>query len=134
MRMYLKIYKNKNEEQRLRLNLWWTFNDRIREGRDIFLSKEDEDLYEANCLALIEMLDQNEINQKIMIAELYRNLGKYSECNNVLDTLEEGRFTEIKEALKKECEKGSKNVIELNLHRRKRWAKRNTEEDAIENV
>ena len=40
-----KIYKNKNEELRLRLNLWRAFNDRTREGKDIFLAKEDKDIY-----------------------------------------------------------------------------------------
>ena len=108
-----KIYSNKDEEQFLRLNLWRAFNDRTREGRDIFLTEDDKDIYESNCIALIEMLDKNETKNKIMIAELYRNLGKYIECNNMLNSIIDKGCARLKEILKKECEKNNKYVIEI---------------------
>jgi len=108
-----KIYCNKDEEWYLRLNLWWAFNDRTREGKDIFLTEDDKDVYESNCVALIEMLDKNKRNEKIIIAELYRNLGKYVECNSILDTIEEEKYARFKEISKKECEKNNRNVVEI---------------------
>jgi len=108
-----EICSNKDKELCLRLNLWRAFNDRIRDYEEIFLTEEDKDIYESNCVALIEMLDENKINEKIMIAELYRNLGKYVECNNILDTIEEEKYARFKEILKKECEKDNRNVVEI---------------------
>jgi len=108
-----KICSNKDEELCLRLNLWWAFNDRTRDYKDIFLTEENKDIYESNCIALIEMLDKNEINGKITIAELYRNLGKYIECNKILNTIKDKKYAMFKKILKKECEKNNKNVVEI---------------------
>ena len=108
-----KIYSNKDEELCLRLNLWWAFNDRTRNGKEIFLTEDDKDIYESNCIALIEMLDKNEINDKITIAELYRNLGKYVECNKILNTIKDKKYAMFKKILKRECEKNNKNVVEI---------------------
>jgi hypothetical protein len=108
-----KIYSNKDEELCLRLNLWWAFNDRTRDYKDIFLTEEDKDIYESNCIALIEMLDKNDIRDKITIAELYRNLGKYVECNKILNTIKDKKYAMFKKILKKECEKNNKNVVEI---------------------
>jgi hypothetical protein len=109
----LSIYKNDKEELYLRQRLWWAFNDRIREGENFIANDDDKDVYESNCIKLIEMFDKNNINEKIMCAELFRNLGNYIECNNIWETIKEEQYTWINELLQKECEKKNKNVIEL---------------------
>jgi hypothetical protein len=109
----LKIFNNKEEEQYLRRELWWAFNDNIRKGNEIFRNNDDIDIYESNCKIFIEILDKNEINEKIMCAELYRNLGNFIECINILETINEEKYNWVKEILKKECEKNNKYIIEL---------------------
>jgi hypothetical protein len=120
----LKVYANKDEEIYLRRRLWWAFNDKYRghsceldyinrsESRDMDKGK-DKDSYESNCIGLIEILDKDEIDDKITCAELYRNLGKYTECKNILETIHEEKYNWIKEVLTKECEKDNRKVIKL---------------------
>jgi len=109
----LKIYNSVSEEQYLRRGLWWAFNDKYREGADVALNDEDRAVYESNCARLIEILDKDKIDERIMCAELYRNLGKYTECKNILETINDKRYGQTIELLIKECEKNNNRVILL---------------------
>jgi hypothetical protein len=109
----LKVYKTNDEEQYLRRRLWWALNDKYRRDDEFVFNENDKDIYESNCIKLIDMLDKNEINDKITCAELYRNIGNYVECKNVLETIQEEKYNWIKEILLKECEKNNKKVIML---------------------
>jgi hypothetical protein len=109
----LEVYNNEKDQKYLRIRLWRTFNDRIRKGENIFITKKDKYIYELNCIKLIAMLDKNDQNEKIMMAELFRNLGNYIECINILETIKEEKYIWIKEILKKECTKNNQKVIEL---------------------
>jgi uncharacterized protein with PIN domain len=109
----LKIYTNENEQKYLRKMLWWAFNDRIRESENLFIAKNDKEVYESNCIELIKLLNKNNTEERIMTAELYRNLGNYTECNTILETIEEQEYIWIKEMLKKECAENNSKVIVL---------------------
>lgn len=109
----LDIVKNDNEKEKIvRLQIWWTFNDRIREGKEIFLKDFDEDLWKQNCQRLIELFEEKDINQKIMTAELYRNLGEFDTCLKLLDTVED-EYNWIVEKFQIECVKRNKILIKL---------------------
>ena len=107
-----EVYRNKNEECFLRIRLWWAFNDRIRDGKKIFLNKNDKEIYELNCKKLIELLNKNTEDEILMRAELYRNLGNYIECINILETMDKDDYPILKDIIKKECENNNKNVVE----------------------
>ena len=107
------VYNNEDELQYLRVKLWWTFNDRIRENKDLFLKENDKEIYEQNCLDLINLLEQNNINYKIMVAELYRNLGKFDECKNILESIKDEKYNWIKGLLETECTKNNNIIIIL---------------------
>jgi hypothetical protein len=108
----LKVYRNNKEECYLRKRLWWAFNDRIREGKEIFLNEKDKETYETNCTKLIELLDKNTEDGILMCAELYRNIGNYIECINILETMDKKDYPVLKDKIKKECHDNNKNVIE----------------------
>jgi hypothetical protein len=127
----MKIYTNKDEENYLRLRLWWAFNhrtredenifisnDKTRENKNIFIDKDDKEIYESNCIKMIETLDKNTISGKLRSAELFRNLGDYVECNNILDLIHEEEYICIRDSLRSECEKNNQYTIEL-----KNWKK-----------
>jgi predicted RNA-binding Zn-ribbon protein involved in translation (DUF1610 family) len=101
------------EQKYLRTMLWWKFNDRIRDGGDIFTENNDKEAYESNCIELIKLLDKNNDKEKILIAELCRNLGNYIECNAILETIEDQKYLWIKELLQKECAKNNPRVVAL---------------------
>jgi len=107
------VYNNKNELKFLKINLWWTFNDRIRENKDLFLKENDKEIYEQNCFDLINILKQNNINNKIMAAELNRNLGKFDECKSILESIKDEEYNWIIELLETECSKNNKDNIIL---------------------
>ena len=118
----------------VRKQILWTFNDRVRNRKDIlvhgldavsfdqarddkgiFVQETDEVLWKQNCQRLIELLDTTDVNEKIMIAELHRNLGEFDVCMELINSLDKdihwigsivGRF-------KIECENRNKSVIKF---------------------
>ena len=107
------VHNNKDELQFLKIELWHKYNDRIRENKDLFLEKNDKEIYENNCLDLIELLDKGNINNKFIVAELYRNMRNFNECKNMLESIKNEEYNWIKELLETECNKNNKNVIRL---------------------
>lgn len=110
----LDSVKNDKEKERIvRQEIWWAFNDRIRAGNEIFIQETDEDLWRQNCLRLIELFDDmTDINQVIMTAELYRNLGKFDECIKLMDSVDKD-YDWIIQKFKSECANKNKLLIEL---------------------
>jgi hypothetical protein len=72
-------------------------------------------IYESNCHKLLELLGKDETWEKLMSAEIYRNLGNFIESNTILDTINDEEYNWIKVQLKQECERKNKDVIELEL-------------------
>jgi len=70
------IAENKIEEKTIRLEIWWAYNDRKRNN--------DELRWKENCLALLKLLDYSDINQRIMVAEINRNLGDFEKCISII--------------------------------------------------
>ena len=71
------IAENSKEELFIRQRIWWAYNDKIRKGQKIFNDESDELRWIDNVRKLKILLDQSDINQKIMIAEINRNLGDF---------------------------------------------------------
>ena len=131
-----RVYRNEEELKFLRVRLWWSYNDRIRKHNrpfyssnsitdifmrdddqirnhgEIFSTEEDRIIYEDNCVELIGLLDKENISERIMIAELFRNLGNFDECKKIIDSLDEDSVW-IKELFNVECNKNNKYVIAL---------------------
>jgi hypothetical protein len=107
----LKVYKDEDDHKFLRIKLWQAINDKFRNNLDMI--EYEKEIYEENCLKLIEILDKNEIYEKIMCAEIYRNLGNFIECKNILETISEEKYLWIKKIIENECILNNKKVIEL---------------------
>jgi len=106
------IIKNEKKLKFLRIRLWWAFNDKLRNNKNENLSENEQIIYEQNCLKLIETLDQEDINEKIMVAELYRNLGNFEKCESILAGIDD-KFNWLKELLIKECKNNNSKIIML---------------------
>lgn len=120
-----KVFQSVVEERYLRVNIWWTFNDRIRQKDEkhklkgmnvpILVHSDDEKkLWEENTYYLIGMLDQEDYNNRIMIAELNRNLGKFDECMEILNGIEEEGLKWLKEMFEVKCRNKDRFVFRLN--------------------
>jgi len=109
----LDIVKNdKERETVVRQQIWWTFNDRVRAGKEIFVQDSDEVLWKQNCRRLIELFDTTDVNQKIMTAELHRNLGEFDICMELLNSLDKD-FDWLIKQFKTECD--TKNTLLIKL-------------------
>lgn len=102
------------EEIFIRQRIWWSYNDRVRKGNKLFVNKNDERRWEMNCYKLINLLDYSDLNQRVMIAELKRNLGDFNGCIEVLESIKDKEFNYVKEKLLDECRKRNSLVIRLN--------------------
>jgi len=109
-----QVAQNEIDERYIRIRIWRGFNDRVRAGQSLFTSDTDNILWTDNIEKLLEMLDPSIDDQRIIMAELYRNLGHFDRCLELLDDIDAPELSRLKEAFKKECEKKNQAVFELN--------------------
>ena len=57
----------RKEEITVRNQIWWAYNDRIREGDKIFKDESDELRWEGNANKLLTLLKPSNLNEKIVI-------------------------------------------------------------------
>mgnify|MGYP000980930290 CR=1 FL=1 len=111
--LQIGIAQNKEEEILIRKQIWYAYNDRVRLGKEQFVNENDEKMWRENCQKLILLLDQSDIRQKIMIAELKRNLADFNGCLETIKKVNDKRFNKIKERIIFECEHKNNKVVEL---------------------
>lgn len=107
------IVSEKEDELYIRQNIWWAYNDRVRNGNNLFESSEDELKWRNNINHMMALLDPNDENEKMFIAELHRNLGNFEDCQSIMDSIRSSDYDWIKEPIRLECKKRNSLVIEL---------------------
>lgn len=112
----LTVAKDAKEEKAIRIWIWWTFNDRIRGGGDtLFVETNDKGLWEENCKALIKILDDTDFNEKLMIADLYRNLGEFNNCIDIIDSIDQDDVNWLKDPMEYLARKNISRVFAFQL-------------------
>lgn len=106
--------EDKEEEISIRQQIWWGYNDRIRNGKKIFEDAEDELRWKENIHQLLQLLDPSDTDEKIMSAELHRNLGDFENCQKLIQSLENNELDWLKEIFIRECSLGNRWVVKLN--------------------
>jgi hypothetical protein len=106
------VKKSKKKEVYVRRQIWWTFNDRVRENKEIFSHEQDEVLWKQNCQRLIKLFNTADINQKIMTAELYRNLGEFDVCMELINSLNK-KFDWVVKKFRNACKNKNRFLIKL---------------------
>jgi hypothetical protein len=107
------LAENEKEEVFIRQNIWWSFNDRVRDGYALFENENDKELWRKNCITLLDLFDEKDVNQKIMIAEINRNLGHFDICIAIIDSIVANDLDWLKEKFKDECSKKNRLVFPL---------------------
>lgn len=106
--------KNNVDELFIRFRIWWAYNDRVREGENIFNDEADEIRWEENIRKMINIFDKSDINHIIMIAEINRNLGDFKKCIEVIESIDDEELNWIKEKFINECKLKNRWVVALN--------------------
>ena len=108
------IADNITEEFIIRKLIWWAYNDRTRKAQEIFRDENDELRWIENLKKLKALLDQENLDEKIMIAEINRNLGDFENCILMIQSIDNDDLKWIKERFINECKQKNKRVIEIN--------------------
>jgi len=104
--------KRRQREIFVRQRIWWKYNRKD----DI----AEIDAWRENCLALLNLLDTEDNEQRCMAAELNRNLCNFSKCMELIKELPE-KYVTFKIKMMEEC--GKKNPLTVEITNRKREKK-----------
>lgn len=105
--------ENSDEELSMRVRIWRRYNDRIRNGENLFVDENDEVRWTENCHKLLSFLNPSDLNDKIMSAEIHRNLGDFDTCLRMMESLKDEDLEWVKVQFIRECEKKNRWVIKL---------------------
>lgn len=82
LHMLVKGSLTKEKELYVRRTAWWLANDAVRTNAEAEVNYSPEQ--SANLRSLANFLDEKDPNQRIMKAEVYRELGQFQECTELL--------------------------------------------------
>ena len=118
LKRILKGELSQPQEKYVRKEIWYKFNDRLRKGKEIFLNEKEELFWIKNTEALIKLMD----SLILVKAELYRNLGDFKKCSEILNTIDEKlykrhhlyEYSTYKQIIK-ECKKKNRWLAKVEL-------------------
>lgn len=115
---YFKALENgladgKWEAVYIRQKIWWAYNDRVRDNQALIEGEKDELRWRENLQALLALLDVSDSDQRLMAAEIHRNLGAFDKCISLLEGNTRGDLDWLKEAMVLQCHRGNTLVFEL---------------------
>lgn len=106
---------NNEEEVYIRIKIWRAQNDRIRNLKTISKNYfKNNNIWSDNIKSLIKILDNTKDEHKFIRADLYRNLGEFDLCKEILDEINQPKMQRLKEFILKQCELKYRWVININ--------------------
>ena len=102
---------NKNREGYIRVKLMHFFND---ENRDIELPiSEPSNIQLENYKRLLEIATKDDANDTMLRAEIYREMGEFEKCLELLEKVKDEHFMTNVRALKDLCKNKDSRVMEI---------------------
>jgi len=105
-----KIYKSIDEEVYIRIQIWWILNGLRNKGQ---LTQDENFLYIENSLRLLELVKPNIPDNILIIAELYRNLGRFDEAKEMVLQLNDNFPSDIKQKFLKHIKNKNTKTFKL---------------------
>ena len=104
----LKLWRNKTEEEYVRIRAWWSFNAeyRLQACEDFKLPAEQEE----NLERLLHLLDTNNQHSLVMKAEILRELGQFDECLRAINQVSDNRYSKVVNVIKKLAKSSTRQV------------------------
>jgi hypothetical protein len=101
------------EEEFIRINIWWSYNDFFRKGIEDQITPDMHEKNTENLAALLKILCETDDNDLLIKSEAYRNLGFFDESKELLNRIEDPDLTSMKDKLLKEINNHNKGLIRL---------------------
>ncbi len=108
------LIRSKEDEIFIRTRILWEYNDSYRKGRTTHESEDGKMIKKENIEALLALLDKTNENQKLFMAELYRNIGQFEKSLELLNSVHHEKLNWIKNRMIEECEKKNTLVFQVN--------------------
>ena len=108
-----RLFRSKEEEIYIRKGIVWGFNDRLRNGDTLIDSESEKEIWTNNIQKLISLLDQNDLEEKILIIELLRYQGNFMDSLDLLETIHNPKLEWLVQLFRKEINNKNKNVFQL---------------------
>jgi len=99
-------------EKYIRIRAWWASNDDYRAKRTKALA-DDDDARVANMERLLEILDPEDTDEALTMAELHRELGRFDDCVRQLDRPFDEDLRHAADAIRRLAEKRVRRVAVL---------------------
>jgi len=104
-------WKNDMQERYVRTRAWWAWNDVFRadQRREFNFSTEQAE----NLERLLELFDPNDSQDSIAMAEVLRELGRFTECLRQLEQHADPDLLPVAEAIRQLANNGNRRVAIL---------------------
>ena len=101
-------------ERTLRILAWWRRNDAFRDAPDRAVAMSDApEAWRKNLQALVSMLGDRDVNERLMKAEALRELGDFEAAMDALGRVRSRKVALVVKQLRSLCEKRDPLVREL---------------------
>jgi hypothetical protein len=107
------LIENKQDEKSVRIRIWRTFNDRMRDNPSYHFDEADEQRWISNIKKLIPLLNSSNDGQAIMLAELHRNLSEFERCAEILDTVTDEDYSDDIKEIRLNCLFENRWVVQI---------------------
>lgn len=103
-----KVYETREEEFYLRIMIWWGYNDRVRKGHPLFNETDEkhglgEISWRENLQGLLNLLNPDRTDFQFMIADIYRSLGEFQKCRDIISLIKDPKLIKIKISYLEKC-------------------------------
>lgn len=110
---YIRALETIPQERFLRLNIWWSYNNYFREGKENEITPEIEFMNKDNLSLLLTLLNESDDNDLMMKGEVLRCLGRFEESRQLLEKVENPNLKEVKEKFLTEINNKNIRVFRL---------------------
>lgn len=107
------LAEDNEEEIDVRMRIWWAYNDRLRKSKNIFKDENDELRWTDNIHKLLLILNVEEDNDKVVAAELHRNLGNFDACIEIINSIKNDDLEWVKEKFLNACKEKNRWVVRM---------------------
>jgi hypothetical protein len=105
------------QERTARVLAWWKSNEPLREQNCTEHSWSDPDARQANLESLLPLLNDHDESDRIMKAEVLRELGRFDEAMATLATASSPNYSPVVEQLQRLCSERDVFVKRLDMER-----------------
>ena len=106
------VIKTREEEIYLRTKLWQNMNYHPMRG-EMAVEHANSPEYRQNASILLNLLDDEDENNRLTKAELYRNLGEFDQCAAILKTISSHSLKHTVSAIKDACKHHRRGTLHI---------------------